>query len=271
MGHDVVLDISGIGQMLGTDASVPVVTPPIRRTRLPRTSTLLTAFPLAQSVSGQASANPNEAVQNLLQTSERSWSESDVKSLMAGGKVSFDEASGDHKGPITIGLTLSEDAKEVGGTPARRLRAARPASRRRGSSSIGDSDFASNAAVGMQGNSDLFVNINNWLTQQEDLISIHPRAKTTAGFRSRPTSSAASHGCRCCSAGAHSGIRRLRLAAEPVGVLMRGFRSTIILLVAALGFGAYLYFIDAKKPVADENAKQKVFAVDAVEHRSASR
>ena len=40
---------------------------------------------------------------------------------------------------------------------------------------IGDSDFASNAAVGVQGNSDLFVNINNWLTQQEDLISIHPR------------------------------------------------------------------------------------------------
>ena len=40
---------------------------------------------------------------------------------------------------------------------------------------IGDSDFASNAAVGIQGNSDLFVNINNWLTQQEDLISIHPR------------------------------------------------------------------------------------------------
>src|SRR6185369_3965590 len=40
---------------------------------------------------------------------------------------------------------------------------------------IGDSDFASNAAVGIQGNSDLFVNINNWLAQQEDLISIHPR------------------------------------------------------------------------------------------------
>ena len=48
-------------------------------------------------------------------------------------------------------------------------------SRRCGSSCIGDSDFASNAAVGIQGNSDLFVNINNWLTQQEDLISIHPR------------------------------------------------------------------------------------------------
>ena len=42
---------------------------------------------------------------------------------------------------------------------------------------LGDSDFASNAAVGIMGNSDLFVNINNWLTQQEDLISIHARAQ----------------------------------------------------------------------------------------------
>ena len=40
---------------------------------------------------------------------------------------------------------------------------------------VGDSDFASNAVSGIQGNSDLFVNMNNWLTQQEDLISIHPR------------------------------------------------------------------------------------------------
>ena len=40
---------------------------------------------------------------------------------------------------------------------------------------VGDSDFASNAAAGIQGNADLFVNMNNWLTQQEDLISIHPR------------------------------------------------------------------------------------------------
>lgn len=44
---------------------------------------------------------------------------------------------------------------------------------------------------------------------------------------------------------------------------MRRFASTIILLVVAVGFGAYLYFVDAKKPVADPAAKQKVFALDA--------
>jgi ABC-type uncharacterized transport system involved in gliding motility auxiliary subunit len=39
---------------------------------------------------------------------------------------------------------------------------------------IGDSDFASNAALGVQGNRDLFLNTVNWLVQQENLISIRP-------------------------------------------------------------------------------------------------
>ena len=39
---------------------------------------------------------------------------------------------------------------------------------------IGDSDFASNAALGVQGNRNLFLNTINWLVQQENLISIRP-------------------------------------------------------------------------------------------------
>ena len=55
---------------------------------------------------------------------------------------------------------------------------------------------------------------------------------------------------------------------------MRG-RSTLILLVLAAGFGAYLYFVDAKKPVADANVKPKVFSyetakVDQIEVKSAA-
>jgi len=40
-------------------------------------------------------------------------------------------------------------------------------------------------------------------------------------------------------------------------------RSTLILLVVALGFGAYLYFVDAKRPVEDADAKKKVFSSEA--------
>ena len=38
--------------------------------------------------------------------------------------------------------------------------------------------------------------------------------------------------------------------------------STLILIVAALGLGGYLYFVDSKRPVEDANAKPKVFAYD---------
>ena len=40
---------------------------------------------------------------------------------------------------------------------------------------IGDSDFASNSALGIQGNRDLFLNTIGWLSQQENLIAIRPK------------------------------------------------------------------------------------------------
>ena len=48
---------------------------------------------------------------------------------------------------------------------------------------IGDSDFAANAGLGIQGNRDLFMNTVGWLSQQENLISIRPRKPTIAASR----------------------------------------------------------------------------------------
>ena len=184
LGHDVVIDISGMGQLLGTDASVPVVAS-YPSHPVTQNFNVLTAYPLTQSVRGEAGMELAAAnTQNLIQTSERSWSESDTKSLFAGGKVSLDEASGDHKGPITIALSLSLDAPDAPAPPAPAATSSNSESAEKPAETtkpqmrlivVGDSDFASNAASGIQGNSDLFVNMNNWLTQQEDLISIHPR------------------------------------------------------------------------------------------------
>ena len=39
--------------------------------------------------------------------------------------------------------------------------------------------------------------------------------------------------------------------------------STLILLVVALGLGGYLYFVESERPVADEDAKKKVFTYDS--------
>jgi ABC-type uncharacterized transport system involved in gliding motility auxiliary subunit len=175
LGHDAVIDISGMGQLLGTDATIPVVASypghPVTEN-----FNVLTGFPLSQSVKGEAGVEMGTAnTQNLINTSERSWSESDVKSLLA-GKVEIDEKSGDHRGPITIGLSLSIDAPDAPASAAKPAEGeTAPPKPQMRLIVMGDSDFASNAWAGLQGNADLFVNMNNWLTQQEDLISIRPR------------------------------------------------------------------------------------------------
>jgi ABC-type uncharacterized transport system involved in gliding motility auxiliary subunit len=187
LGHDLVIDISGMGQLLGTGADTPVVAS-YPQHQVTENFDLLTAFPLAQSVRGVAGTELGLALtENVINTSERSWSEADVKSLATGGKVSLDEKSGDQRGPITIALSLAMDAPDAP-APAADAAAAKPAEGAKPGEKpeapkkpqmrimvVGDADFASNAAAGVQGNADLFVNMNNWLTQQEDLISIHAR------------------------------------------------------------------------------------------------
>jgi hypothetical protein len=42
---------------------------------------------------------------------------------------------------------------------------------------------------------------------------------------------------------------------------MRGVWSTLALVVAAAGLGAYIYFVDSERP--ETEAKAKVFAVEA--------
>ena len=89
-----------------------------------------------------------------MKTSEDSWAETEIKS----GKVEFNEGK-DKKGPITLGVAAS---KTEGDNEARLV-------------VIGDSDFAANQYVGVQRNGDLFMNSINWLSKDEDLISIRPK------------------------------------------------------------------------------------------------
>src|SRR5215203_99114 len=159
LGHDVVIDASGMGQLLGTDASVPVVAT-YPQHPVTENFDLLTAFPLAQSVRGEAGVDLGTAnTQNLINTSDRSWSEADLKSLATGGKVSLDEKAGDHRGPITIALSLSMDAADAAAsasaadaaTADKAADGSKPTKPQMRIMVVGDSDFATNAAAGIQG------------------------------------------------------------------------------------------------------------------------
>ena len=174
VGNDVVVDASGMGRLIGTDASVPVVATYGSHPITERFN-FVTAFPLALSITPVPGGVNGHTAQPFAQTSPQSWAETDVKGLMTTGKVSLDEAKGDKKGPITIAAAASAAstaAAAPGGSnpldpeaPKRETRVA----------VVGDSDFAANAGLGIQGNRDLFMNTIGWLSQQENLISIRPK------------------------------------------------------------------------------------------------
>jgi ABC-type uncharacterized transport system involved in gliding motility auxiliary subunit len=171
-GNDVVLDVSGRGRLaLGTDESVPVAAsyPPHPITENFR---LLTAYPLARSMSPVEGGVNGHTAQKVVETSKSSWAETNIKSL-SGQPAKLDE--GDKPGPVSLGSAVSAPATVTSPpkTPPKEGETPKPAETR--VVAFGDSDFASNGAVGVSGNRDLFLNTINWLAQQENLISIRPR------------------------------------------------------------------------------------------------
>lgn len=178
-GNDVVLDASGMGQMLGTDASVPVAAQ-YPAHPISEGFRLVTAYPMARSMAPIEGGSNSHTAQPLVTTSAQSWAEADLSSLTGAGgaQVAFDAAKGDRMGPITLGAAASAPATAAPAPPAGNGTPAAPDSERQPESrvvGIGDSDFAANFGLGIQGNRDFFMNAVNWLAQQENLIAIRPR------------------------------------------------------------------------------------------------
>src|SRR3954453_2321813 len=171
-GNNIVADASGMGRLIGTDASVPVAANYPSHPITQRFN-YITAFPLAREVSPVSGGVNGHTAQGFVETSPRSWSETDIKGLLTSGEVSLDEGKGDKKGPITIGSAVNAPlANAPAPKPGDDPNAPKPETR---VVVMGDSDFATNGVLGVQGNRDLFMNIVGWLSQQENLISIRPK------------------------------------------------------------------------------------------------
>jgi ABC-type uncharacterized transport system involved in gliding motility auxiliary subunit len=99
---------------------------------------------------------PGITAQPLIESADRSWGETDLKS----NEVGFDEKV-DLKGPVPIATVVTKDTE--GGKKARLI-------------VFGDSDFASNANFSNQGNGNLFLNTVKWLAGDESFISIKTKS-----------------------------------------------------------------------------------------------
>src|SRR5438128_3247178 len=105
-GDNVVVDVSGMGRLIGTDASVPVAANYPSHPITQRFN-YLTAYPLARSATPVMGGVNNHIAQTFAEKSPQSWAESDVTALLTSGQVSLDEAKGDKKGPISIAAAVS--------------------------------------------------------------------------------------------------------------------------------------------------------------------
>ena len=179
VGNNIVLDVSGMGQLLGTGYEVPVAT-----TYQPHPITtrfdLMTAYPVARSVAPATGNTSGKFPQTIVETSRASWAETDLKTLATSGQVSRDLDKGDKAGPVSLAAAVSAPAADAAAKPAGAAPEdpAKPDETNKPESRVvvfGDSDFAANSAIGVQGNGDLFMNAVNWLAQQENLIAIRPK------------------------------------------------------------------------------------------------
>jgi ABC-type uncharacterized transport system involved in gliding motility auxiliary subunit len=173
-GNDVVVDVSGMGQLLGLSELAPLAMDypwhPITKD-----FRLSTVFGAARSVQAGKGTVEGVSAQDLVKTSAQSWAESDV-SLK--GPIKFEEGK-DRMGPISLAAVATVKGPAPAPTPtpspAPSPAPEEPKAPEGRVVAVGDADFASNSLLGVQGNQDFFLNAVAWLAEDADLISIRPK------------------------------------------------------------------------------------------------
>ena len=170
VGNNLIVDVSGMGRMFNAGPEVPIAAD-YPSHPITEGFKFMTAYRLARSASPIEGGTNGHVAQRVVQSSAKSWAESDLKSLASGGgQVSLDVKSGDVPGPVAIASAVSAAVSDpsTASAPGAKAEETRVVV-------IGDSDFTGNDLIAFQGNGELFTNIVNWAAQNENLIAIHPK------------------------------------------------------------------------------------------------
>ena len=153
LDKDLALDTSGVGQIFGLGPEVPLVTSYESQPIVRDLKDVATAFPLARTLDVKSTSTGT--AEKLLSTSSNSYATTAINSA----EIRIDPKK-DRKGPLT--LAASGTYKGAAGKEGRFV-------------VVGSSNWASNNILRFNGNRDLFLNMMNWLSSDEDLISIRPK------------------------------------------------------------------------------------------------
>ncbi len=172
-GKDVIID--PLSRVLSGDFFMPVINS-YTYNPITKDFRMATFLRLVRSIDTNDDAAENIFTRIIANTGEASWAETDLRGLLAGEKVKFDEGA-DRKGPVPVMAysritiqteeSMEETENEEGEPEAPPLEAYVLA--------MGDSDFIANAMYQTQGNKDLFLNTINFLADRGDLITVRPK------------------------------------------------------------------------------------------------
>ncbi len=194
VGNNVIFDASGIGSMvLGTGPEVPLALYYGAHPITEGFEGIPSVYPIVQSIQSAKETPDRISATDLFSTSERSWSEEDMEALASGG---IERGGDEPQGPFQLAVAVtiepevpeedsvdtgSEDVESdedsTGDAEGDEDSAEKPEPPDGRVVIVGDSDFISNNLAGATnlGNADLFLNMVNWVAEDEDLISIRPR------------------------------------------------------------------------------------------------
>lgn len=157
--NDLAIDENPVAQLVGASPSMPLIlkygSSPIVQP-LARTATL---FPLTRSFEVGKEYKAGVSAESLCETSPDSFGVADFDPKVR--EVRY-RAGKDTKGPLSVavaGTITGEGAKKTEGRFV----------------AVGTSMLAVNNYLPFEGNRDLFMNMVNWLSAEEDLISIRPK------------------------------------------------------------------------------------------------
>jgi ABC-type uncharacterized transport system involved in gliding motility auxiliary subunit len=172
-GKDVVVDVSGMGQLFGFSELAPLaIEYPYHS--ITKDFRLPTLYGGARSMEAGKATIPGVSAQDLVKTSAKSWAETD---LTLKNPVKYDEGK-DRMGPISLAAVATVEEPKPSPSPSPSPGTApadEPKPKEGRVVAVGDADFASNALLGFQGNQDFFLNSVAWLSEDSDLISIRPK------------------------------------------------------------------------------------------------
>ncbi|MGE5488104.1 MAG: GldG family protein [bacterium] len=153
VNKDLALDTSGVGQIFGLGPEIPLVTDYDTHAIVREMRGIATVFPLVRTL--DVKSDGAASVEKLLETSENSYATTSLGS----NQIRIDPKK-DKRGPFVLAAAGTLKGEQEGRFVVT------------GGSMWASNNFLNSRSVG---NRDLFLNMMNWLSSDEDLIAIRPK------------------------------------------------------------------------------------------------